>query len=103
MQTSFHIIFNSLKENTEFVPEEKLSVGVVSSQKILDGTASLGDIETMCSIAHKILEPSFFKDEHKTDYDNYIESKPSKWIDMIHNEFGHDWGTIAEAVIAYNG
>ena len=102
MKIDFMIIFKALKESTENVDSDKLSNGVEASNKVLDGTASIGDIETMCSIAHKIIEPDFDKEEVAIDYSNYFETSPHKWVKMINCELDEEWGTIARAVVAYN-
>ena len=103
MKTAFMIIFAGLQKSTQNIDSVKLSIGVESSNKVLDGTASIGDVEAMCSLANKILEPEFDNETVSFDYSNHIETNPDQWIRMIDCEIGTDWGTIARAVIAYNG
>ena len=103
MKTIVIAIFAGLKDSTQNVDIEKLSSVVESSNKVLDGSASIGDAEALCSMAHKILEPGFESDIVTDSYNQFIENNPDRWITIIGSNIGKDWETIARATIAYNG
>lgn len=89
-----------LTESISNVSESKLYKAIKAGHEILNDTASENDFESFYDVARAIVEPNL-DDEISEDYHSFLENDAENWTYFISNNFGPDWGTIAQIVSEY--
>ena len=95
---------NTIEIQTEAI-SDSLTINpgkaVIAGSEMLNGTASDNDTETFYKAARCIVEPRFSNDDAQEDYQEFMDNDPENWVGFIKNNFGEDWGFIAQVVTEY--
>lgn len=73
--------------------------GVTAGQAMVDGDDSQSD--TFYKYAGCIVEPLINDDEARDAYYEFMDNDPENWVGFIKNNFGDEWGEIAQIVTEY--
>jgi hypothetical protein len=74
---------------------------VTAGQKMIDEIDVEANSEVFYKAAGCIVEPMFDDEEAQEDYFAFMENDPENWVGFIKNNFGSEWGTIAQIVVEY--
>ena len=84
-----------------YINNSELTVAINTGKKLLNNeSVSDDDIEIFNNACAAIVEPNM-RDTAYDVYTSYMEDDPDGWAHWIGQQFGKDWGELAEIITKY--